>query len=151
MPFQGAPYDGPQRGHTSIPADAWEAARQAGLDRDIEQMPMGMHTTITEGAGGVSGGQKQRLMIARALVTKPRIVLFDEATSALDNPTQAVVTASLDRLRATRVVIAHRLSTIVGADKIYVMDKGRVVQAGTYEQMITVPGPFYELVKRQIA
>lgn len=131
--------------------DAWEAAKQAGLDRDIEQMPMGMHTTITEGAGGVSGGQKQRLMIARALVTKPRIVFFDEATSALDNPTQAIVTQSLDRLRATRVVIAHRLSTIVGADKIYVMDKGRVVQVGTYEQLINVPGPFYELVKRQIA
>jgi len=131
--------------------DAWEAAKQAGLDRDIEQMPMGMHTSITEGAGGVSGGQKQRLMIARALVTKPRIVLFDEATSALDNPTQAIVTSSLDKLRATRVVIAHRLSTIVGADKIYVMDKGRVVQDGTYEQMIKVPGPFYELVKRQIA
>ncbi len=131
--------------------DAWEAARQAGLDRDIEQFPMGMHTAITEGSGGISGGQKQRLMIARALVSKPRIVFFDEATSALDNPTQAVVTQSLDRLRATRVVIAHRLSTIVGADKIYVMDKGRVVQVGTYEQMISVPGPFYELVKRQIA
>lgn len=131
--------------------DAWEAARQAGLDRDIEQMPMGMHTQISEGTGGISGGQKQRLMIARALVTKPRIVFFDEATSALDNPTQAVVTASLDRLRATRVVIAHRLSTVVGADKIYVMEKGRVVQAGSYDQLINVPGPFFELVKRQIA
>lgn len=131
--------------------DAWEAARQAGLDRDIEQMPMGMHTQISEGTGGISGGQKQRLMIARALVTKPRIVFFDEATSALDNPTQAIVTASLDRLRATRIVIAHRLSTIVGADKVYVMEKGRVVQVGSYDQLINVPGPFFELVKRQLA
>ncbi len=131
--------------------DAWEAARMAGLDKDIEAMPMGMHTVIPEGGGALSGGQKQRLMIARALVNRPRIVFFDEATSALDNPTQAIVTASLDRLNSTRVVIAHRLSTIVNADRIYVIDRGRVVQAGNYEALMGQPGVFQELARRQIA
>jgi NHLM bacteriocin system ABC transporter ATP-binding protein len=131
--------------------DAWEAARAAGLEEDIELMPMGMHTIITEGAGTLSGGQRQRLMIARALVTKPRIVFFDEATSALDNPAQAVVTESLDRLRATRIVIAHRLSTIINADRIFVLDQGRIVQSGTYDELLERPGVFRELVKRQIA
>ena len=131
--------------------DAWEAARLAALDTDLEQMPMGMHTFITEGASTLSGGQRQRLMIARALVTKPRIVLFDEATSALDNPTQAIVTESLDRIRATRVVIAHRLSTIINADRIFVLDQGRIVQSGTYDELVNKPGLFHELVKRQIA
>jgi NHLM bacteriocin system ABC transporter ATP-binding protein len=131
--------------------DAWEAARRAGLDKDIEQMPMGMHTIITEGASTLSGGQRQRLMIARALVTRPRIVFFDEATSALDNPTQAVVTESLDRLRATRIVIAHRLSTIINADRIFVLDEGRIVQSGSYAQLVDQPGMFHELVRRQLA
>ena len=90
-------------------------------------------------------------MVARALVTKPRLVFFDEATSALDNPTQAIVTASLDRLNSTRVVIAHRLSTIINADRIYVLEQGKVVQAGTYEQLMAQSGPFAELAKRQIA
>jgi ABC-type bacteriocin/lantibiotic exporter with double-glycine peptidase domain len=132
-------------------SDAWEAARLAGLHRDIEQMPMGMHTIITEGASTLSGGQRQRLMIARALVTKPRIVFFDEATSALDNPTQAVVTESLDRLRATRIVIAHRLSTIINADRIFVLDQGRIAQTGTYAHLVDQPGMFHELVRRQLA
>ncbi|MBX3374790.1 MAG: NHLP bacteriocin export ABC transporter permease/ATPase subunit [Phycisphaeraceae bacterium] len=131
--------------------DAWEAARQAGMAGDIAAMPMGMHTILSEGGGSLSGGQHQRLLIARALVSRPRIVFFDEATSALDNPTQAVVTGSLDRLRATRIVIAHRLSTIVGADRIYVMERGRVVQCGTYRELAGVPGLFHELIKRQIA
>jgi len=130
--------------------DAWEAARLAGLAADIEEMPMGMHTVVSEGAGTLSGGQQQRLMIARALVTRPRIVFFDEATSALDNPTQAIVTESLDRLRATRIVIAHRLSTIRSADRIYVLDNGRMVQEGTYESLVAEPGKFLDLVKRQM-
>jgi NHLM bacteriocin system ABC transporter ATP-binding protein len=130
--------------------DAWEAARLSGLDQDIKQMPMGMHTVITE-SGGISGGQRQRLMIARAIVSKPRILLFDEATSALDNQTQAIVTRSLDSLKATRVVIAHRLSTVMNADKIIVLDQGKVVQSGAYADLIQQEGLFAELAKRQLA
>ncbi|MCH7602900.1 MAG: NHLP bacteriocin export ABC transporter permease/ATPase subunit [Planctomycetes bacterium] len=131
--------------------DAWEAARHAGLAKDIEEMPMGMHTILAEGAGTISGGQRQRLMIARALVTRPRIVFFDEATSALDNPSQAIVTKSLDQLRSTRIVIAHRLSTIINADRIFVLERGRIVQQGTYDELVNEPGMFQALVKRQIA
>lgn len=131
--------------------DAWEAARMAGLEEDIKRMPMGMHTVISEGAGTFSGGQKQRLLIARAIVNKPRIIFFDEATSALDNRTQTVVSQSLERLQATRIVIAHRLSTIINADMIYVFDNGKIVQRGKYQELIEQPGVFAELAKRQIA
>ena len=131
--------------------DAWEAARMAGLDKDVRQMPMGLHTVIGEGGGNLSGGQRQRLLIARAVVNRPRLLLFDEATSALDNETQAIVSASLDRLQATRVVVAHRLSTIINADRIYVLENGRVVQTGTYDELINQDGTFAELAKRQIA
>ncbi|MGE5398636.1 MAG: NHLP bacteriocin export ABC transporter permease/ATPase subunit [Chitinophagales bacterium] len=131
--------------------DAWEAARMSGLEEDIQQMPMGMHTYVTEGARTLSGGQRQRLLIARAIVKKPRIIFFDEATSALDNRTQAIVSESLEKLDATRLVIAHRLSTIINADRIYVIDEGRIVQCGTYEELINQEGIFAQLAKRQIA
>jgi len=131
--------------------DAWKAARLAGLAEDIEQMPMGMHTTISEGATTFSGGQRQRLLIARAIVNNPHILLFDEATSALDNRTQAVVSQSLETFHVTRLVIAHRLSTVVNADVIFVIDKGEVVQQGTYQELVNQPGPFAELAKRQLA
>ena len=131
--------------------DAWAAAVMAGLDKDIKAMPMGMHTMISEGGGGLSGGQRQRVMIARAIVKKPRILLFDEATSALDNETQAIVSQSLESLQATRIVIAHRLSTIVHADYIYVMEKGAVVQEGTYQELMQQEGPFADLARRQTA
>ena len=131
--------------------DAWEAARMAGLDADIRAMPMGMHTVVSEGGTTLSGGQRQRLMIARAVVTRPRILLFDEATSALDNRTQAIVTHSLDQLRATRLVIAHRLSTIVHADRICVLERGTIVQSGTYDELMAAEGPFRELAMRQLA
>lgn len=131
--------------------DAWEAARLAGMEEDIKNMPMGMHTIISHGGGGLSGGQRQRLLIARALAAKPRILFFDEATSALDNKTQAMVNRSLEGLKTTRVVIAHRLSTIVNADKIYVLDQGRIVQQGTYEALLAQPGLFADLAKRQLA
>jgi NHLM bacteriocin system ABC transporter ATP-binding protein len=131
--------------------DAWEAARMSGLDRDIKNMPMGMNTVVSEGGGTFSGGQRQRLMVARALVNKPRILFFDEATSALDNETQRTVTDSLDAMQSTRIVIAHRLSTIINADKIYVLMNGEMVQSGTYAQLIDQPGPFAELAKRQLA
>jgi NHLM bacteriocin system ABC transporter ATP-binding protein len=130
--------------------DAWEAAWLAGLDDDIADMPMGMHTVVSDGGGTLSGGQRQRLLIARAVVGKPRILLFDEATSALDNETQAKVSRSLERLKATRIVVAHRLSTIRNADRIYVLDGGRVVQQGKYEQLLAEGGLFAELAKRQL-
>ncbi|HVY70694.1 MAG TPA: NHLP bacteriocin export ABC transporter permease/ATPase subunit [Verrucomicrobiae bacterium] len=130
--------------------DAWEAARLAGLDEDIRNFPMGMHTVVPAGGGVLSGGQQQRLMIARAIVFRPRILLFDEATSALDNRTQAIVSESLEKLQATRVVIAHRLSTIINADRIFVMENGRVVQTGTYQDLLNQPGLFSELARRQL-
>ena len=110
---------------------------------------MGMHTVVSEGGSTLSGGQRQRLLIARALVSKPRIIFFDEATSALDNRTQQIVTDSLDRMHATRLVIAHRLSTIQNADRVYVMDGGRIVQAGTVDELTRQPGLFAELAARQ--
>jgi NHLM bacteriocin system ABC transporter ATP-binding protein len=130
---------------------AWEAARMAGLDKDIEMMPMGMFTFLGEGTSAISGGQRQRLMIARAIAFKPRILLFDEATSALDNRTQAIVSSSLENLKATRIVIAHRLSTIMNADRIYVLKAGRIVQSGTYADLMEREGPFRDLAARQIA
>ena len=130
--------------------DAWEAARMAGLEDDIKAMPMGMHTVISEGSGGISGGQKQRIMIARALISKPKILLFDEATSALDNITQKQVADSLARLGCTRVVIAHRLSTVKDCDRIIVMDNGSIVEEGTYDELVAQKGLFYEYAARQI-
>lgn len=131
--------------------DAWEAARMAGFEEDVKQMPMQMHTVLPPGAETLSGGQRQRLLVARAIVSKPRILFFDEATSALDNQTQAIVSRSLEKLQATRVVIAHRLSTIMNADRIYVLEKGHMVQQGTYEELMKQEGPFAELARRQIA
>nr|MBC8505089.1 ATP-binding cassette domain-containing protein [Chloroflexota bacterium] len=131
--------------------DAWEAAHLVGLKNDIEAMPMGMHTVVTHGGGTFSGGQIQRLLIARALANKPRILFLDEATSALDNQTQAHVRESLEGIAATRVVIAHRLSTIEEADRIYVFDDGSIVQQGSYQELLRQRGPFAELAKRQMA
>jgi len=120
------------------------------VEEDIREMPMGMHTVIGEGAGTLSGGQRQRLMIARAIVAKPRILLFDEATSACDNRTQAMISRSLESLKATRIVIAHRLSTIQNADRVHVLVKGRLVQSGTFDGLAAQPGPFADLVRRQV-
>jgi NHLM bacteriocin system ABC transporter ATP-binding protein len=129
--------------------DAWTAARMAGLEDDIRALPMGMHTQLTEGAPALSGGQAQRLMIARALIGKPDVLMFDEATSALDNPTQAVVTASLERLGVTRLIIAHRLSTVERADRIVVLDKGRIVEAGGFTELMARGGALAALARRQ--
>lgn len=128
----------------------WEAARLAAVDADIKQMPMGMHTMIAEGINTLSGGQRQRIMIARAIARLPRILLFDEATSALDNQTQAIVAASLQRFAVTRVVIAHRLSTIRQADRIVMLMGGKIVQMGSYEELVSQPGPFAEFARRQL-
>ena len=130
--------------------ETWEAATLSGLADDIRQMPMGMHTVVSEGGTNLSGGQRQRLLIARAIVLRPNIILLDEATSALDNRTQNIVTESLDSLNATRVVIAHRLSTIRNADRIYVVQAGRVVQTGTFDELVEQEGLFATLAARQL-
>lgn len=130
--------------------DAWEAARMAGLEEDVKAMPMGMHTMINDGATTISGGQRQRMMIARAIVGKPAILLLDEATSALDNRTQATVTSSIAKLKATRVVVAHRLSTIAGADRIFFIERGRIVESGTYQELMALNGRFKTLAERQL-
>ena len=134
--------------HLSID-DAWEAAEIAGIADDIRAMPMGMETMISEGAGGISGGQKQRLMIARAVAPKPRVLIFDEATSALDNRTQKQVSEALDALKCTRIVVAHRLSTIKNCDRILYIENGRIAEDGTYDELIEKGGLFAELVERQ--
>jgi len=122
----------------------------AGIEEDIRRMPMGLHTFLAVGGQGISGGQRQRLLIARAIVSRPRILLFDEATSALDNRTQETVSRSLEALQATRIVIAHRLSTILHADRIFVLDKGAIVENGSYQELMEQGGLFRELAKRQL-
>ena len=129
--------------------EAWNAARDAGLDEDINAMPMGMHTIVSEGGGNLSGGQRQRLLIARALATNPRILLFDEATSALDNRTQEIVSRSVARRKVTRLVIAHRLSTIEDADQVIVLNQGKVEQQGTFDALKDEPGMFQRMISRQ--
>lgn len=132
-------------------AEIWEALDAASVGADVRAMPMGLDTPISDGAGTISGGQRQRILIARALAGNPRMLVLDEATSALDNITQAAVVESLQNLRLTRIVVAHRLSTIREADRIIVMDAGKVVDEGTYDELYAKPGPFRELALRQQA
>ncbi len=129
--------------------DAWEAVRLAALDKDIEKMPMKMQTVLSEGGSNISGGQRQRLLIARALVNKPSILFFDEATSALDNINQKIVSDNLSTLKCTRICVAHRLSTIMHCDRIVVIDGGKVAEEGTYQELIEKKALFYQLVKQQ--
>jgi ATP-binding cassette subfamily C protein len=129
--------------------DVWEAARAAAFADELEKLPMKLHTPIADNGANLSGGQRQRLLLARALVHKPRILILDEATSALDNPTQAKVTAALRERNITRIVVAHRLSTIAAADRIYVLDRGRVVQTGAFDVLLAVNGVFRELATNQ--
>ena len=129
--------------------DAWAAAEIANIAEDIREMPMGMKTVISEGQGGISGGQKQRIMIARAIVHKPKILIFDEATSALDNKTQKSISESISKLNCTRIVIAHRLSTIKNADRIIMLEGGKIIEEGNYQSLIDKNGKFAELVDRQ--
>ncbi|MCQ2418413.1 MAG: ATP-binding cassette domain-containing protein, partial [Clostridia bacterium] len=126
-----------------------EAAEIASIADDIRAMPMGMNTIISEGQGGISGGQRQRMMIARAVAPKPKILMFDEATSALDNITQKKVSEAIDSLKCTRIIIAHRLSTIQHADRIIYLESGKIVEDGTYEELIAKNGRFARLVERQ--
>ena len=129
--------------------DAWKAAEAAGIAQDIREMPMGMQTMISEGQGGISGGQKQRLLIARALAPEPKVLMFDEATSALDNLTQKKVTEALGSYKSTRLVIAHRLSTIQSCDRILLLKNGNIAEDGTYDELIAKGGAFADLVERQ--
>jgi NHLM bacteriocin system ABC transporter ATP-binding protein len=131
--------------------DAWAAAEKAGLADDIKMMPMGMHTYVSEGGGTLSGGQRQRLMIARAIVNKPKVLFLDEATSALDNRAQAIVTESMDRMEATRIVIAHRLSTVINAHRICYLHGGSLAEIGSYQELMNRDGLFAQLAKRQMA
>ena len=148
--FQGDIYSNIAVSAPGLTAEgAMKAAEAAGMADDINNMPMGLHTIISEGGGGISGGQRQRLLIARAIAPNPKLLMFDEATSALDNLTQKQVSDSLDKLKCTRIVIAHRLSTIRQCDRIIVLDKGRIVEDGTYDQLIAQNGFFAELVARQ--
>lgn len=127
----------------------WEALDAAAVGADVRAMAMGLDTPVTDGGGTLSGGQRQRVLIARALAGNPRMLVLDEATSALDNLTQAAVIEALEGLRITRIVVAHRLSTIRGADRIVVLVAGRVVDQGTYDELMERPGPFRELAQRQ--
>ncbi len=128
-----------------------EVVKEVGLEEDIKQMPMGLHTVLSEDSGTISGGQQQRILIARAIVGKPKIIFFDEATSALDNVTQAMVCESLEQIEATKLVIAHRLSTVMNCDRIIVMDKGQIIEEGNYEELMAKKGRFYDLAVRQIS
>ena len=131
-------------------AEAWEAAEIAGIADDIRAFPMGMHTHVAEGQGGISGGQKQRILIARAIAPKPRLLIFDEATSALDNKTQKHISKALDEMNCTRIVIAHRLSTIRNCSRILVLDSGRIIEQGSYDELMAKNGFFADLVQRQV-
>lgn len=151
QPFSGTILDCICGAETFPLEDAWAAAALAGLAEDIKAMPMGMHTMLSDGGGTISGGQRQRLMIAQALIRRPRILFFDEATSALDNEAQRVVIESTRALNATRVVIAHRLSTIMDADRVIAMADGRIVQQGSPAELLAdTTGLFHELVRRQL-
>ncbi len=130
--------------------DAWEVAKLVGLEKDIRDMPMGMHTIVDEGGATFSGGQRQRILIARALANRPRLVFFDEATSSLDNETQAIVSHTLEKMKATRIIIAHRLSTIRKADRILVLEQGEIAEVGNYEELMRRNGLFRTLAERQM-
>ncbi len=147
----GSIFDNIAAGSNVSLKDAWDAARATGFADEVQSMPMGMHTVISEGGTNLSGGQRQRMLLARALVHKPSILLLDEATSALDNTTQAIVAESLQRLEVTRIVIAHRLSTIRDADRIFVVESGRIAQQGKFEELAAQDGLFRRLMARQMA
>jgi ATP-binding cassette subfamily C protein len=130
--------------------DVERALKMAGFLDEVNEMPMGIHTMVSEDFKSISGGQKQRILIARALVSNPKILFFDEATSALDNKTQKIVSDSINKLNITRITIAHRLSTITECDRIIVLDKGKIAEEGTYDELVKNKGIFFDMVQRQI-
>ncbi|MDF0555520.1 NHLP bacteriocin export ABC transporter permease/ATPase subunit [Kamptonema sp. UHCC 0994] len=149
--FTGSIFENISGGALLTLDEAWDAAEMAGLKAEIESMPMDMHTVISEGGSNLSGGQRQRLLIARALALKPKILIFDEATSALDNRTQAIVSQNIEQLQVTRIVIAHRLSTIRHADRIFVIEAGKIVQQGKFEELTSKDGLLAHIMARQLS
>jgi len=147
----GSLYENIRGASDCTPDEAWEAARMAGIAEDIEAMPMKMSTIVTDASRLLSGGQIQRIAIARALVRHPPILIFDEATSSLDNRTQMSIAQQLEGLSTTRLVIAHNLNTIRNADRIIVLDAGQLAEQGSYSDLMEKKGVFYNLAKRQIA
>jgi ABC-type bacteriocin/lantibiotic exporter with double-glycine peptidase domain len=145
----GTVRDNVELGRGLTDEEVWAALDRAAVGDDVRGMPNGIHTVVVEGGSGISGGQRQRILMARALAGDPRILVLDEATSALDNVSQAAVVQNLDRMSITRIVVAHRLSTIRRADRIAVLNEGRIVQSGSYDDLIAVEGPFRTLVERQ--
>jgi ABC-type multidrug transport system fused ATPase/permease subunit len=131
--------------------EVWDAVRLAGIENEVRALPMQLETFVAEAGGAFSGGQRQRLAIARALIRKPPLVLFDEATSALDNVSQGVVEDGLAGLACTRIVVAHRLSTVIDADRILVLDAGRIVEQGTHAELVSLGGHYARLMRPQMA
>lgn len=147
--FSGTLFDNILGAHAGTQAEVWEAARLAGIDQEIRALPMQLHTVITEGNSTFSGGQIQRLLLARALIGNPSIVVLDEATSALDNITQDLIVKNVERLGVTRIVVAHRLSTVRNADMILFIRDGHVVEAGSYDALLAQGRDFAQFVRRQ--
>ena len=131
--------------------EVWRTTRAAEIEKEIKAMPMGLMTMVGTGGAVLSGGESQRVTIARSLLGNPRVMLLDEATNWLDNESQAKIMENLAVLTSTRIVIAHRLSTLKQADRIYVMQAGKVVQCGSFSELMEEDGVFRELVKRQLA
>ncbi len=126
------------------------AASQAAVLDEIEAMPMKFNTLLSGEAEVISGGQRQRIVIARALMNNPRILFLDEATSAVDNISQKIIKDNLDKMGITRIAIAHRLSTVINCDRIIVMDKGEIVEQGTFSELMNKNGYFTKLARRNM-
>jgi subfamily B ATP-binding cassette protein MsbA len=130
-----------------------DAAKKAGILEFVNTLKDGFDTKVGDRGVRLSGGQKQRLFIARELYRRPKILILDEATSALDSKSEKIIESSINKLSGemTIIMIAHRLSTIKNADRIVVLDEGVVVQSGSYEELVSLPGMFKEMVELQFS
>lgn len=148
--FSGSLYENIVCGGIYSSAEIEESLQLSGFDKDIKTFPMGLQTLVQSGGATLSLGQAQRLLISRALISKPKILIFDEATSALDNKTQDEVSRSLEEIKVTRIVIAHRLSTVRNANHIYVVERGKIAQEGSFLDLAQQEGVFKEMLQRQM-